>query len=309
VAPSPSDSNTVCGLDIGSNTITCAEIGISAGGTGITVLGDTSIVTRLSESLQPGGALDPQAITRSLAALEQLAESFGLRNKPLRAVGTQVLRMTADPTPFIRPAEQILGTRIEIVDGEHEALLVARGAILGIGGEGPFTVVDVGGQSTEVCWQAGQDWRPQSLPMGVVGLTRRFLKSDPPLPAEVAALNAFAREAIASSVPAIPDGRLIAVAGTATTLAMLELGLETWDRDQVHGVDFSRERLGFWLARMLEVGSARRTERYRVRPGRADVFPAGLLLVDALLAHTRSERFTVSANGLRIGAALTLLEG
>ncbi|MBW2278788.1 MAG: hypothetical protein JRF63_14950, partial [Deltaproteobacteria bacterium] len=225
------------------------------------------------------------------------------------AVGTQVLRATSDPTPFTGPAEEILGSSIEILEGEQEALLVSRGAIVDIETPGPYVVCDVGGQSTEVCWQ-GPDgaWQPLSIPQGVVGLTERHLASDPPHRDELAALREAVRSALTSAAPAEVSGRLIAVAGTATTLAMLAIGLEQWDRDRVHGLELSRSQVEDWLERMVTVDSETRTRTFGVRTGRSDVFPAGLGVLLELLDHFHREDFTVSANGLRIGAALSLLE-
>lgn len=305
----PPKLQTVCGLDIGSNTFTCAEIAPSGDSNGVEVVRDVSLVVRLSENLRPGGPLEPTAVDRGLEALEQLTRDFELRDKPLRAVGTQVLRSASDPRSFTEPAEEILGQPIEIVDGETEALLVSQGAIIGIRAPGPYVVCDVGGQSTEVC---GQDqagaWRPLSIPLGVVGLTERYLASDPPAAEELAALRAAVRAALTGADLVDAGGRLIAVAGTATTLAMLAVELETWDRDRVHGLELDREQVEGWLMRMVAVDVQARTAKYGVRPGRADVFPAGLCVLLELLDRLGHDRFTVSANGLRIGAALSLLK-
>jgi exopolyphosphatase/guanosine-5'-triphosphate,3'-diphosphate pyrophosphatase len=300
----------VCGLDIGSNTFSCAEIARIDTPGEIEVRRDVSLVVRLSERLRPGGPLEPSAVARGLETLERLTADFALDEKPLRAVGTEVLRATSDPTPFTEPAREILGRPIEIIDGEQEALLTSWGAIAGIGVEGPFAVCDVGGQSTEICRQrADGTWQPRSIPLGVVGLTERHLRSDPPLDEEIGTLRSEVRSALVDEGLTAPaGGRLIGVAGTATTLAMLELGTRAWQRERVHGMKIKRARVDGWLARMIAVDAVTRSATYGVRPGRSDVFPAGLSVLLEVLDHLGYDRFTVSANGLRIGAALTLLE-
>ncbi|HUT79543.1 MAG TPA: exopolyphosphatase, partial [Polyangia bacterium] len=102
-------------------------------------------------------------------------------------------------------------------------------------------------------------------------------------------------------------GALAAVAGTATTLAWLESGQGRWDRGRIHGTGLSRERLRVWLGRMLEHDAAGRTTRFGVAAGRSDVFPAGLMVLDRVLGHLGRDEFLVSANGLRVGAALSIL--
>ncbi len=274
------------------------------------VVKDTSIPVRLSEDLRPGGALKPSAIMRGLMTLEQLVEEFDLRQKPFRAVGTAVLRMTSNPEAFTVPARDILGVDVELISGEQEAVLMGRGAVLGLGEIGPRVTVDVGGQSTEVCWCGADDrWHPLSLSMGVVGLTSRFVSADPPAADEVANLRAEARRVIFHSVPDNLEGRLVGVAGTATTLGILELKLNQWKREAVHGLEMRREKVGEWLDRMLAISAEQRTNQYGVRKGRADVFPAGICILDELLRHLGQDSFVISANGLRVGVALELLEG
>lgn len=301
-------AGAACGLDIGSNTFTCAELARRADGS-IAVVDDASIAVRLSEGLTAGGQLKDTAIERGLAAITELIDRFDLSAKPRRAVATQVLRMAREPQRFTEPASTLLGIPIEIVDGEAEALLVSRGATLHLGAPGPWIVVDVGGQSTEICWQQPDGaWSPLSLPIGVVGLTERFATADPPGAAQLVELRRHVRGVLAERVPPAITGELIGVAGTATTLGWLERGLDRWERDAVHGTVIDRDRLAHWTARMTAIGTAERSARYGLGAGRADVFPAGLCLMDELLSHLGRTRFVVSVNGLRVGVALTLLE-
>ncbi len=275
----------------------------------MTVVADASIPVRLSEDLRPGGTLKPSAVMRGLMTLEQLVKEFDLRQKPFRAVATAVLRMTSNPEDFTEPAREILGVDVELISGEQEALLMGRGAVLGLAGIGPWITVDVGGQSTEVCWSGADGlWHPLSLSMGVVGLTSMFFNADPPAADDVARLRAEARRIIFESVPDNLEGRLVGVAGTATTLGILDLKLNQWKREAVHGLEMRREKVGDWLDHMLAVPAERRTNQYGVRPGRADVFPAGICILDELLQHLGRNSFVISANGLRVGVALELLE-
>ncbi len=295
-----------CGLDIGSNTFSLAEL--RPGPAGIEVVQDVSLVARLSEGLKDGGPLSPTAVFRGLEILKTLYTRFDLGQKPLRAVGTAVLRMARDPEVFLEPAKEILGVDVEIVSGEEEALLVSKGASLGLNQEITWVVADVGGQSTEICWQDEKGhFTPISLPIGVVGLTSRFIKSDPPISDEVHALTLQVRKVLSEAVPTDIKGQLLGVAGTATTLGMLDLDLNTWHRKKVHGFEMSDTRLKKWQTRILEATTKERQERYGVRPGRADVFPAGILVLSEILAHLNRDAFTISANGLRVGIALEMM--
>jgi exopolyphosphatase/guanosine-5'-triphosphate,3'-diphosphate pyrophosphatase len=248
-------------------------------------------------------------VERCLRALAEIAPRFGVPGIPARVVGTQVLRMAVDPEAFTRPARAVLGADVEIVDGAEEARLVFRGGTLGLP-SGPWIVVDVGGQSTELCWRdpAGA-LVPASVPIGVVGLTERFVKGDPPGPGELEAMARFAAAAISAALPARLDGELLGVAGTATSLGALEVCPGDWRREAIHGTAVPRARLRRWLDVMASIPAAERTRRYGIGDARADVFPAGLVILDAVLARLGKDVVRVSVNGLRVGAALSILGG
>lgn len=276
----------------------------------MTVVKDTSVAVRLSEGLVLGGPLDPDAVDRGLQALRRLIVEFDMASHPLRAVATAALRMTADPSPFLEPAQQLLGVRIEIIDGLEEALMVSRGAVHGLdAGGAPWVVVDIGGRSTELCWQdAKGGWNPVSIRMGVVGLTDEFINSDPPTVKELTALRGEVRRRLDELLPRALPGRLVGVAGTASTLGRLEVGAPGWNRDLVHGCTVSRASLIAWLDKTVSMTVEEREARLGLGPSRADVFPAGLCILDEVMVHLDRGDLVVSANGLRIGAALSILE-
>jgi exopolyphosphatase/guanosine-5'-triphosphate,3'-diphosphate pyrophosphatase len=304
----PGTPRRAVGIDIGSNTFSFAAV--ERRGDAVTVTQDASLAVRLSEGLAPGGRLRPIAVARCLAVLGDVAGRFGVPGVPVRAVGTQALRMAADPEVFTRPARDLIGTEIEIVDGAEEARLVFRGGTLGLPLDGPLVVVDVGGQSTELCWRdRGGVLVPLSIPFGVVGLTERFFTSDPPGSDEVAALERHAAAVVDEAIPRGLEGEVLGVAGTATSLGALEVCPGEWRRDAIHGLAVTRERLRHWLGVMAGISSAERTRRYGIGDARADVFLAGLVILDAVLARLGRRGMRISVNGLRVGAALSILEG
>jgi exopolyphosphatase / guanosine-5'-triphosphate,3'-diphosphate pyrophosphatase len=294
------------GIDIGSNTF--SVVALEERGSAFAVTDDASTAVRLSEGLVPGGRLRPAAVARGLENLAGMARRFGVAEVPTRAVATQVLRMAAHPEEFTDAAAAILGVGIEVIDGLEEARLVCRGATLGLAADGPWIVLDIGGQSTELCWRdEGGGLVPLSVPMGVVGLTERFFSSDPPTPGQIVALEAHVAEVVRSAVPTGLPGEALGVAGTCTYLGALDVCPGGFRRDEIHGTVVSRGRLRHWLGVMLSIPAEERTGRYGIGHARADVFPTGLVLLDAVLARLGRDRLTISVNGLRVGAALSAL--
>jgi exopolyphosphatase/guanosine-5'-triphosphate,3'-diphosphate pyrophosphatase len=304
----PLHQDTVVGLDIGSNTFSCAEIRKGDQGCGIVLVDDASLPVRLSEGLVLGGKLKPEAIERGLVALKELIHQFDLKNKPLRVAATAVLRKTAFPEDFVRPAEEMLKAPIEIITGEEEAILTCLGAICGIPDSPTWVVMDVGGQSTEVGYKHEGCWRGISLDFGVVSLTERFVHADPPTDREITAVNAEVAAVLRVNLPSTLKGDLLGVAGTATTLGMLSIGAVEWNRDKVHGLAMSLDDVVYWKNQMTACTSKERTEKFRVRPLRADVFPSGICIMEEMIRFLGKDSFTISANGLRIGIAMSLLK-
>jgi exopolyphosphatase/guanosine-5'-triphosphate,3'-diphosphate pyrophosphatase len=169
-------------------------------------------------------------------------------------------------------------------------------------------VVDVGGGSTEVSIaEAGGALRASSLPLGSVRLTERCIREDPVTTAEVDALREAVR-AETRGVEPLPRARVVAVAGTATTLAALELSLDPYDADRVEGVTLSCPTLEAWIRRLAGLPLERRRALAGLEPARADVIVAGAVILAEVLARLAAERFEVSGRGVRWGVALEWLE-
>ena len=296
------------GLDIGSNTFSCAELSLNANGS-FAVTKDTSLPVRLSEGLKPGGPLNKAAIMRGLYALEKLSDKFLMNKLPVRAVATSPLRLASNSNAFIEPANEITGVQIEILSGKDEAVLGSRGAVLNLPRSKKWTVMDVGGRSTEICVKSANGiWNPQSIPVGMLEITNRFLSTDPPSPKQIDQMQKFIEESICKTVENTVEGCFVGVAGTASTLGLLETGSTRWQREQVHGHKISIDKVEQWLKKTISISVEDRKKTYGLGKVRADVFPAGLCIYFSMMKHFNIPHMTISANGLRVGAAMSVLK-
>jgi exopolyphosphatase/guanosine-5'-triphosphate,3'-diphosphate pyrophosphatase len=75
----------------------------------------------------------------------------------------------------------------------------------------------------------------------------------------------------------------------------------------VHGHVLSESSIETWFEKMVSVTSFDRIKNFGLRPLRADVFPAGIAILLGVMNHMNVSEITVSANGLRVGAALATL--
>jgi exopolyphosphatase/guanosine-5'-triphosphate,3'-diphosphate pyrophosphatase len=238
--------------------------------------------------------------------------------KRLVAVGTEALRRARGGADFL--AELVRDGLVDgarLLSGEEEAELTIEATRRSVGERSAaLAVIDVGGGSTEVAWRETRDGAVHglSLPIGSVRLTEAHLPRHPIPPADLLALRERVRLAGEPLARALPDGlardaAVVAVAGTATTLAALELALAVYDRERVEGFELSRERLSQWIERLADLGVAERKRLPGLEPGRADVIVAGLVCLEMALVRLRAERFTVSERGVRHGVALRMLAG
>jgi exopolyphosphatase/guanosine-5'-triphosphate,3'-diphosphate pyrophosphatase len=200
--------------------------------------------------------------------------------------------------------EARLGAPMRLLSGEEEARVSFAGARLAVDGDGEVVVVDVGGGSTELV--RGGPAGPESavsLQLGAVRQTERHLHHDPPLPEELAALREEAR-ALAGPVlrAAGAPVPVVGVAGTATSLAAIELG--GYDRQRVHRHRLSLERVEELAARLAAMTVEERRGVQGLDPARAGVIVAGTLIVAEAVRAAGAGELMVSETDLLDGVAL-----
>jgi exopolyphosphatase / guanosine-5'-triphosphate,3'-diphosphate pyrophosphatase len=305
-------SGPVAAVDCGTNS-TRLLIASASGET----LDREMIITRLGEGVDEQGALSEEAIDRTLAALRQYRnemDRFGVVR--VRACATSATRDAANAAAFFDPAEAVLGVRPELLSGEDEGRLAFLGATSGLDpAGGPDLVVDLGGGSTELV--VGREGAvlatvaTVSLDIGCVRVTERFLHHDPPQPTEIEAARAYVRGVVEDALTKTPGfgeaRRMIGVAGTISTLAALELGLDHYDSAKVHLARLTRSAVENWLATLAAETSAERTVRDAIEPGRADVIVAGAAVLSEVMAVLGFAELIHSEHDILDGIAEELL--
>lgn len=296
-------------IDVGTNTVllTVAE----RRGAELAPLVERAEITRLGRGVDRSGRLEPAAIRETVEVLARFAaEARALGVSGIACVATSAARDAANSGEFFAASREAAGLVPEVISGEEEARLVYRSAWrdFGSGGEaGALAVLDVGGGSTEFTWGRGPDPLGRlSLQMGAVRLTERVAPADPPAAADLARLGAEAARATQPLAAvraggALAGARLVAVAGTVTTLAAVAQALPRYDAERVHGSGLSRRELEALQARLGALTVAARARLPGMEPKRADVIVAGCAVVLAAMAAAGFEHLTVSDRGVRWG--------
>ena len=297
----------VAGIDIGTNTTRLLVADVVDG----RIAGELhreSRITRLGEGVDARGRLLPAPIARVrnvLADYRRSLESLGAER--VLAIATSAMRDAENGEAFLGEVEWSYGFATRLLSGDEEALLTRRGVASGRQLRAGTLVIDLGGGSTELVLDG---WH-ESLELGSVRHTERFLASDPPTAEELARCAADARALLAERVSGTireQTTAAVAVAGTVTTLAALDLGLERYDRDRVDGHRLSAAAVRVQLDRLAALPLAERRLLPAMEPERAPVIVAGTVILAELLDAFSLDGVDVSEHDVLDGAALAAAE-
>ncbi|HSN90457.1 MAG TPA: Ppx/GppA phosphatase family protein [Anaeromyxobacteraceae bacterium] len=292
----------IAAIDVGTNTVLLLVA--ERAGDGFAPVVERAEITRLGRGVDAAGRLDPAAVRETVEVLAAFAgEARALGASRILCVATSAARDAANGREFFEAARERAGIVPEVIAGEEEARLVHLSAWRDFGGGGTLAVLDVGGGSTEFTLGDGPVPRlRRSLQVGAVRLTERHVRSDPVGGRDLAALRDAAREALRPIAgPSAPGGRLVAVAGTVTTLSAVKQALPAYDAARVHGSALAADDLEALLARLARLPLRERASLPGMEPKRADVIVAGCAIVLEALRATGFAALTVSDRGVRWG--------
>lgn len=300
----------VAAIDCGTNSIRLLIADIS-GGKFKEVLRDMEIV-RLGQGVDENKSFNPDAINRTLAAVEKFKNQLaGKGVEKIRFCATSATRDAANRDLFIDGVRQILGVEVEVIPGEEEARLSFNGATKELlQSDAPFLVVDIGGGSTEFVYGNKEVEFAKSVDIGCVRMSERHLKSQPVEMSQVAQAIIDIDKAIAQAAAVVPISTaktLVAVAGTATTIAAAALELETYDRYAIHLSRIPAEKVHKVSAAFQTMTKSEISKLGFMHPGRVDVITAGSLVLSRVMAATGATEFVASESDILDGMAWSLI--
>ena len=302
-------------IDIG--TVTCRMLVVDADESGLHELAREYAITNLGEGVDATGELKPEAIDRVVRAIDgflAVRDSLSTPDHPVVrtvAVATSAARDARNAAEFAAHLRE-RGIELSVIPGSCEAALSFSGASIDFSGE-RLMVVDVGGGSTEVVMGTGgaEPVCAHSFNVGCRRVTEKFLASDPPAPEELARARAWIREQMASwfadqAKEAASLERVVAVAGTATTVVGIRDRMETYDSSRVHKARVSRQDLLEVYKRLAALPLSARKKVVGLDPKRAPVMVAGLLILLEVLDSAGIDAFTVSETDILHGITLAV---
>jgi len=301
----------VAAVDIGTNSTRLLVGDVDGHGRDatLTTLDRRMRITRLGQGVNATRRLVPEAIERTAAVLQEYrkaADDLGVT--AMRATATSAARDASNRDDFFAAAREALGITPELLSGEDEARLSFLGATAELVDEpAPYLVVDIGGGSTEFVVGTTAPEALTSIDVGCVRITEQFLSSDPPTAEELSCAVSVVRDYLADVARDIPEIReaktLVGLAGTITTVAAIEQGLPSYDRDRIHGFRLSRPAAEDVFRTLAVESVAQRRQNPGLEPERADVIVGGVVVLVSILRFLEHDEVLVSEADILDGLA------
>jgi exopolyphosphatase/guanosine-5'-triphosphate,3'-diphosphate pyrophosphatase len=299
----------VAAIDCGTNSIRLLIADITNGN--FKEVLRTMEIVRLGQGVDQNKAFHPDAIDRTLAAVEKFAghvKSKGVEK--VRFCATSATRDAGNRDLFTDGVKKILGIEVEVIPGEEEARLSFIGATKELSqNDGPFLVVDIGGGSTEFVFGNESVDSAKSVNIGCVRMSERHLIDQPPSMAQISQAIIDIDIAIAQAAAIVPISEaktLVAVAGTATTVAAAALKLEQYDRYLIHLSRISATSVHQVAGMFQSMDKDQIASLGYMHPGRVDVITSGALILSRIMAATGASEFVASESDILDGIAWSL---
>lgn len=297
-------------LDIG--TVTCRLLVADVEDGRIIDVDKEYAITDLGVGVDATGRLSEAAIERVLACVDRYLEvlaRFDTPEHPVRrliAMATSASRDAANGPEFAaRLAER--GVTLAVIPGSREAQLTFLGASSDFPGEN-LLVVDIGGGSTEVvAGRFGEDpIASHSFNIGCRRVTERFFRDDPPTAGQMDAARQWIRETMAPYFEGLATAgfaidRVVAVAGTATSVVSIREAMEVYDSSRVHKAVVAAGELAAIEERLAAEPLEERRTTVGLDPKRAGVIVAGLVILEEVLALAGADAYTASESDILHG--------
>jgi exopolyphosphatase / guanosine-5'-triphosphate,3'-diphosphate pyrophosphatase len=311
--PNGDTLDRVATIDVGTNTALLLVAERTTEGLRVCTTEDRFV--RLGAGVDEHRRIQPEAMARlreALLAYKTTAARWGVSTIIIAA--TSASRDATNSQELVDFVRNETGLTYEILSGEEEALWSFNGALSDLPPQpGLVATLDIGGGSTERVvgsWDSAVGvWRVRdaiSFNLGGVRLTERFFTTQPPAPAEIDAATLWVHEILSSADLAVPEGTLmLGASGTTTSLALLDAGVSRWDELPDPRPVLRVEAVARWRTRLMTLAY---DEVLALDPavmtGRADVFPAGLLILETVMRLSGTPEIRAAHRGLRHGLAL-----
>lgn len=263
-------------------------------------------ITALGRKVKETGLLQKEAMEETLAVLrEYLLIAKEYKPDKIIAVATQACREAKNAEGFLEKVKN-LGIDVKVISGEEEAQLSFLATSRALNIEDKFVVIDQGGGSTEFSYGEKENLiKAISFSFGIVNLTERFIKSDPPTKQELEQLQEYLKNQIIMAYESMKDAKhLVGLGGTITTVVALEKNLYPYDSKKVHGSTLTYESIKKWFEKLSSITIQQRKSIPMIEDKRAEAIVSGIAIFKVAMEIFNKETIKISEWGIRHGLLL-----
>lgn len=296
-------NNIITTIDLGSNSFRVLIYDCLKN----RILDEYNEVVGTADGLNDTGLISNEAQDRVINAIEKSIEKLKYDPKNAICVTTAAMRMAKNSQDVLVKIEKETGVVFQIIDGEEEARLTLLAVKYALKRENinssKFILLDIGGGSTEIIVNDGDDFKSKSFNFGIVTLTQRYFSKEE-LIFQLEEYKKEIKEFLNSTKAALNEYTFVATAGTPTTIAAVKLGQDFfhYDKDKVNGTIVNLNDLQDCLN--IFKNSDNDTIARLVGRGRVEFIEVGVYIYKAIFEVLNKNESIVLDDGLREGVAV-----
>lgn len=295
----------IASIDIGTNTVLMLIAKIDSRNKLIPLVNEYRM-PRIGAGLKPSGKILPEKILELMKIIQDfvsIANHF--HSDKILATATNAFRIASNASEIVKVIEEKYHLAINIISGEHEAMLSYLGVITGSYIPKDCLVIDIGGGSTEVIiGNQNSILFRKSFPIGAVSAKEKYLINNPPTISQIDEFNLHLNQVFNELEEHVYfDINAVAIAGTPTTLACIKSKIKDYDEDKIEGSFLTtKEVTDFAFELSLLESQSIKLNYGNVMKGREDIILAGTLILAKLMNKLSIGEIKVSSRGIRYGA-------
>jgi exopolyphosphatase/guanosine-5'-triphosphate,3'-diphosphate pyrophosphatase len=300
----------IAAIDIGTNSVHMIVVQVRPD-LSFEVIDREKAMVRLGAGGLDGRALTSEATTAALQALSKfrrLAQSHSVDH--IVAAATSATREARNGGEFLARIERETGIRPRVITGTEEARMIHQAAVYGVDvGGARAVVVDIGGGSVEITLGTATSIQlARSFKIGVIRLTERFVHTDPLTARDNRRL---AKHVVAEidrycdQITAVGFDRVIGTSGTILSLGALAFTTARGTPpSELRNLQISAKQIRRLRKTVTVLDLEQRLAMPGMDPRRADLVPAGAVLLDTILRRLGVSELTLCDLALREGLVL-----
>lgn len=304
----------IASIDIGSNTVLLLIARIEEKTNNIHTILNKYEIPRISRNLERNGNISGEAIDRLFNALNSYSKIITEHHcEHVLVNATNAMRIAANASEVVTTIREAFGYSVNIIPGKQEAYLSYLGAIYGKT-DSQKIVIDIGGGSTEIIIGHGKEIHfAESIGVGAVNLTEKHCSSLPLSKQEINNISAEVLDHLSNLIidnktENISGIKMIAVAGTPTTLSCINQNLTEYDEDLIEGAVLTVDEISLLSNELAKYSPEEILKKYGgIVKGREDILLTGTIILQTIANNFDVREILVSGRGIRYGAIVDYL--